>query len=342
MLAAQSVGIAFHNHGRGKMRKFEKSVLAVVMTAIAVACADPTSPARTLVTDDAAAAVTPHTIFFGGGQTYPAGLASGVIRLCKSSNATGSFDFTWSLNGSQPAPIPGGPLVVTDPLVPACRNIYTSTAINGSAYDVVVITEAADQSSNWQLTGRDVDQYLGKFTVYAPPRLDDEDDTGARSITVYLTNDMAKKATFTNLFTESPTSGCTYTKGWYQNKNGSPTVIGVDGRTKAEAQKFFAATPSKLNGITFVNNSGNAINNNSLLNLYQQLLAALNNLGGDANEDNGPDAVDAAIDAAQDGTNGTGLQIINLTLTQTQIGALTATLSAFNEGQYPTWPHCAD
>ena len=91
MLAAQSVGIAFHNHGRGKMRKFEKSVLAVVMTAIAVACADPTSPARTLVTDDAAAAVTPHTIFFGGGQTYPAGLASGVIRLCKSSNATGSF-----------------------------------------------------------------------------------------------------------------------------------------------------------------------------------------------------------------------------------------------------------
>jgi len=324
------------------MQKLQKSVLAIAAAAFAVACADPTSPTRTLVDGNVSAAVTKHTIFFGGGGTYPTGLADGVVRLCKASNATGTFSFTWSLNGNPAAPIPGGDLVVTDPLLPACRNIYTSTADNGTSYETVVITEAADQSSNWALTGRDVDQYVGKNTVYNPLVLTDADNTGARSVTVYLTNDLAKLVTFTNTFTETPTSACTYTKGWYQNKNGSPTVIGVDGRTKGDAQKMFAATPAKLNGITFVNSSGNAINNNSLLNLYQQLLAALNNLGGDANEDNGPPAVDAAIDAAQDGTGGTGLQIINLTLTQTEIGTLTATLSAFNEGQFPTWPHCAD
>lgn len=316
------------------MRKFKKSVLAIAAMAFAAACSDPTMPTRTLVDGSVSAAVTKHTIFFLGGGTYPAGLGSGVLRLCKMSNATGSFAFTWSLNGAAPVAIPGGNLDVVTPGVPACRNIHTSTAHNGTAYETVVITEAADQSSNWQLTGRDVDQYVGLNTVYAAPRLDDEDDTGARSVTVYLTDDLAKKVTFTNTFTETSTSGCTYTKGWYQNKNGSPTVIGVDGRTKADAQKIFAATPGKPNGVTFQGN-------NSLLNLYQQLLAALNNLGGDANEDNGPDAVDQAIDDAQDGTNGSGLTITT-TLTQTQIGAITAILSAFNEGTYPTWPHCVD
>jgi len=40
--------------------------------------------------------------------------------------------------------------------------------------------------------------------VYAAPRLDDEDDTGARSVTVYLTDDLAKLVTFTNTFTAPP------------------------------------------------------------------------------------------------------------------------------------------
>jgi hypothetical protein len=134
---------------------------------------------------------------------------------------------------------------------------------------------------------------------------------------------------------EPPPEGCTYTKGWYQNKNGSPTVIGVDGRTKQEAQAIFAATPGKPGGVTWgINNSPN-----SLLNLYQQLLAALNNLGGDANFHNGPDAVDQAIDAALAGTGGTGKNITT-TLTQQQIGGLTETLASFNEGTFPGWPHC--
>jgi hypothetical protein len=137
--------------------------------------------------------------------------------------------------------------------------------------------------------------------------------------------------TFTN--TEDVTTGCTFTKGWYRN-NGSSTVIAVDGRSIAEAQAIFNATPGKPGTVTF---GGDA----SLLNLYQQFLAALNNLGGDANEDDGPDAVDAAIDAVQAGTGGTGTAITT-TLTQTEIATLTATLAAFNEGTLAGWPHCDD
>jgi len=125
--------------------------------------------------------------------------------------------------------------------------------------------------------------------------------------------------------------GCTYTKGWYQNKNGSPTVIAVDGRSVGEAQTIFKATPGKPNGVTWEGG-------NNTLNLYQQLLAALNNLGGD--EDAGPAEVDAAIDAAQDATGGSGL---NITLVGgTDVGGLTAILAAFNEGTYDGYPHCGD
>ena len=129
------------------------------------------------------------------------------------------------------------------------------------------------------------------------------------------------------------TTGCTYTKGWYQNKNGAPTVIGVDGRTKAEAQAIFAATPGKPGNVTWgVDNKPN-----NLLNLYQQLLAALNNLGGNATA--GPDAVDEAIADALAGTGGTGLNITT-TLTEQEIGELADLLASFNEGKFAGWPHC--
>jgi hypothetical protein len=297
-----------------------------------MACTDPTGPTRTLLNDGAVAAVTPHPIDFINGGTYPTNLADGVVRLCKSSNATGSFEFTWSLNGGGTGAIPGGPLVVSNPAVPACRTIYTS-AVDNDQVETIVITEAADQT-NWALTGRSIDQYFGQQTAYPAPRLSDADNTGARSVTVYINNDMAKLATFTNTFTAPPSTGCTYTKGWSQNKNGAPTVISVDGRSISEAQAIFAATPGKPNGVTWGSD-------NLLLNLYQQLLAALNNLGGDANEDNGPAAVDTAIDDAQNGTNGSGLNITT-TLTHTQMSNIVSVLAGFNEGDFTGWPHCDD
>jgi hypothetical protein len=170
--------------------------------------------------------------------------------------------------------------------------------------------------------------------VYPAPRLSgDVTGTPARGATVYINNDLTKVITFTNDFTEPTTEGCTYTKGWYRN-NGASTVIAVDGRSIADVQAIFNATPGKPGSVTFGGD-------NTLLNLYQQFLAALNNLGGDANEDDGPTAVDDAIDAVQAGTDGTGLSITT-TLTQSEMSALITTLSAFNEGDLAGWPHCDD
>jgi hypothetical protein len=127
-------------------------------------------------------------------------------------------------------------------------------------------------------------------------------------------------------------TGCTYTKGWYRNKNGSQTIIaGIDGRSIAEQQAIFNATPGKPGGVTF-----GGVNNN--LNLYQQLLAALNNLDGDAT--GGPADVDAAIAAAIAATGGSGL---NITVAAgTDVSGLIDVLSSFNEGEFAGFPHCDD
>jgi hypothetical protein len=126
------------------------------------------------------------------------------------------------------------------------------------------------------------------------------------------------------------TTGCTFTKGWYRN-NGSSTIIAVDGRTIGEEQQIFNATPGKPGNVTF-----GADNNN--LTLYQQLLAALNNLGGDPLA--GPAEVDAAVAAALAATGGTGT---NITVAAgTDVSGLISVLSSFNEGSLTGWPHCAD
>ena len=90
---------------------------------------------------------------------------------------------------------------------------------------------------------------------------------------------------------------------------------------------FFAAQPNKTGSVSFVGP-------NNLLNLYQQLLAALENGGA-----GGPQAVQDAIAAAQAGTTVTGT-VLTTSLTNTQISNLINTLSAFNEGTFQGWPHC--
>ena len=123
-----------------------------------------------------------------------------------------------------------------------------------------------------------------------------------------------------------PSGGCTFTKGWYRN-HGSNTIVTVDGRTVAQAQAIFAATPGKPGGVTWQGG-------NDLLNLYQQLLAAILN-GGTS----GPSGVQAAIAAAQAGTGGSGLNITT-TLSQADISSLTNTLDNFNSGNDAGFPHC--
>jgi hypothetical protein len=133
--------------------------------------------------------------------------------------------------------------------------------------------------------------------------------------------------------------GCTYTKGWYQNKNGSKTIIaGILGLTIDQQYQIFSATPGKPGNVKW-GVTGGSLNNkpNDALNLYQQLLAALNNLKGNAT--GGPDAVDKAISDATAAitVNGTTFTVA----AGTDIGGLTGTLSSFNEGKLDR-PHCGD
>jgi hypothetical protein len=139
-------------------------------------------------------------------------------------------------------------------------------------------------------------------------------------------------------FTNTLPASCGYTKGWYQSKHATDGVpkdiiAGVEGLSVSDQSKVFGATPGKLGDVE-------VDGPNNLLNLYQQLLAALNNLNN--NEDGGPAAVDAAIDAAQDGTSISAGLTISTNLTNQQIGALINTLSSFNQGEFAGFPHCDD
>lgn len=229
------------------------------------------------------------------------------VQVDEGNNASQEHDFNVSVGDGECVAVwsTGGNAGVTD-LVTVTETAvpgYTTSLVKATVEDGITTTGASVASNT-------------TFNTITNPG-----GTGTDGVVV----------TFTN--TEDVTTGCTYTKGWYRN-NGSSTVIAVDGRTIAEAQAIFNATPGKPGTVTFGGN-------NSLLNLYQQFLAALNNLGGDANEDDGPTAVDDAIDAVQLGTGGSGTAITT-TLTQTEIGTLTATLAAFNEGTFAGWPHCDD
>ena len=312
------------------------SSLAVAIAAFAMACADPaTAPSGVQMLSGVTRAIIEDN-----DGTPPLPVLAGRVQVCKLANATGTFGFSWSYDGGAPVHVD---IVVTSANVPACVTLpFSSPTSLAGGQEAVVVTEDADQT-NWALTNIDVTQYLfaGIYNAtdtqgdgeggYSNAQLADTESEATRTATMYINSDMSRSVTFTNTFT--PPTGCTYTKGWYRN-NGSSTVIAVDGRTIAQAQAIFNATPGKPGNVTFGGN-------NTLLNLYQQLLAALNNLGGDANEDDGPAAVDAAIDAAQNGTGGTGLNITT-TLSQTEMSSLIDTLSAFNEGTFTGWPHCDD
>lgn len=218
------------------------------------------------------------------------------------------------------------------------RAFITSTSVNASTSFVPFTLPASPTVTLGSINVNDTNGMSWPFSssgsqTYTKTFTCDGDEGEHNNTATIVETGQSDSAKVTVTCTPPPPSVCTYTKGWYRN-NGADTVIAVDGRTMAEAQAIFAATPGDPGGVTFGGD-------NTLLNLYQQLLAALNNLGGDANEDAGPAAVDAAIDAAQAGTGGSGLSITT-TLTQEQMSDLIDVLSAFNEGQFAGFPHCTD
>jgi uncharacterized repeat protein (TIGR01451 family) len=137
---------------------------------------------------------------------------------------------------------------------------------------------------------------------------------------------------------------CTLTKGFFRNHPdatagiiadlGGTLTIGGTALTAAQVQDILNATPGQPGDVTFTSNS--------LLNLTQQLITTLLNLQGDVAL--APAEVQAAIAAVQAGvtiTIGAGGQIsITTSLSQSEIGSLTATLSSFNEGAFAGFPHC--
>jgi hypothetical protein len=206
-----------------------------------------------------------------------------------------------------------------------CKTLYSRPIVAGVGSDPnvrAVITEAAGPTLNTIVVNDDGSGNEATSSV------------ATRSATLQFNMFHDAMATFNNAPPPPPT-GCTFTKGWYRN-NGSNTIIALaDGLTKTQQQAIFNATPGQPGDITW--DGGN-----NTLNLYQQLLAAINNLGGNLTA--GPPAVDAAVAAAIAGTNVTGSGTdLNIGLVGSpDVSGLIDVLSDFNEGEFTGWPHCAD
>jgi len=255
----------------------------------------------------------------------PAGFApeAGKIKVCKVWDNPGAGTIpntTINRTGNDVTPTAATLTLTAGPYVLGhnqCANVATSTEGNG-IFDDVTLTETVPAGHSLVQVQRF--DFGGATSVIA---------NGAA---IGFNTFHGSTIVFTNHLTPPPPpSGCTFTKGWYQNKNGAPTILAlVDGRTKAQQTAIFEASPGQPGGVTWPDGQ------NNVLNLYQQLLAALNNLGG--NPLGGPASVDAAIAAALAATGGSGL---NITIVPgTDVGALITPLSNFNEGNVAGFPHC--
>ena len=254
---------------------------------------------------------------------------AGSLEVCKSGTAAtftvtfgGNFNNTQVTGGITPA---GGNSYTFGLTAGQCLVIYNRPVVAGVTLDPDVNATVVETAPVGGIT-------FVSVTTTTESGNPQSTNPAARSGSVTWNMFHDARVSFVNA-PPPPPPVCTYTKGWYRN-NGEETIIAVDGRTIAQVETIFDAKPGQPGGVTWQGG-------NDVLNLYQQLLAALQNLGGDANEDNGPPAVDAAIDAAQNGTGGTGLAITT-TLTQDEVSALIDVLSDFNEGQFAGFPHCSD
>jgi len=292
------------------MRMNRKGALAAGATlgvALLAACSDsPTAPAKQ-------AAFVPKSSFALNDLTTSTPVV-GQIKICKAGNIGGTFAVTFTAGGGGAGvPSAQNPITVANG---ECRVAGLDAGdANQQKGDFFHVTEnaAADPANTTQVLTSCVD-------------LSGPTPCANFANNYFINNVHGVTLTYTNTFTP-PATGCTFTKGWYRN-NGSNTVTAVDGRSKADAQAIFNATPGKPGNVTWDGD-------NNTLNLYQQLLAAILNGGL-----NGPQSVKNAIAAAQAATGGVGQ---NITLVAgTDVSGLIDALTAFNEGTLPGWPHCAD
>lgn len=266
------------------------------------------------------AAAIPKTTSFELGTTefaLRAPLATELI-VCKAGDVGGSFNLTIEA-GEGGAGIPETRALpfTLNPGAAGVANCTLAATDNGDANledgDFFTVTETVDAG----VTSSRV-CYLNNGDLVADGCPDRFFINTAHGWTVVVTN-----------VAPPPPEGCTYTKGWYRNK-GKDTVTGAGGLVSiADEKKIFAATPGKPNDVTW--NGGNDV-----LNLAQQLLAAIEN-GGET----GPSSVQDAIDDAKAGLTITGTAITS-TLSQSEVSSLISALSNFNEGGLAGFPHCGD
>jgi hypothetical protein len=250
---------------------------------------------------------------------------AGSLEVCKNGTAAtftvtfgGNFNAGQIAGGITPA---GGTSYTFGLTAGQCLIVYNRPVVAGVSLDPNVTATVVETAPVGGIT-------FVSVTALTESGNPSSTNPAARSGTVAWNMFHDARVTFVN--EPPPPTGCTYTKGWYRN-NGSNTIIAVDGRTIGQEQQIFDATPGKPGNVTWGDDNNN-------LNLYQQLLAALNNLGGNATA--GPPAVDAAVAAALAATSGTGTTII--VAAGTDVSGLIDVLSSFNEGEFAGWPHCAD
>jgi len=310
-----------------QMNKKVALMTSAGLVAFLAACADPaTAPTSSKFVTE----VNRDAVLNVGDVTNATPVVT-LLKICKIGDASGTFTITDVGNGATS----GTPTIIDDnaglagnqktmtPGPDATPNCVVAVEDNGNATidqgDFFTVTEAVAAGVVTQTTcflaGSGLTPCPASFFINT-----------AHGWTVLVRNTAPPPP---------PPTGCTYTKGWYQNKNGAPTIVlTIDGRTPDQQRAIFEASPGQPGSVTWgVDNKPN-----NLLNLYQQLLAALNNLGGNAL--GGPNSVDAAIAAALAATGGS---LLNITLVGTpDIGALITPLSNFNEGNVAGFPHCDD
>jgi hypothetical protein len=293
---------------------------AVLGAGVLAACSDsPTAPASR-------AAFVPKSSFVVGPTADPTPVAT-ELKICKAGDVGGTFTINnveAGIGGS------GNPTIIDDD---------AGTAGNQVSLDpgecVIAVEDLGNATFNIGDFFTVTESLAAGVTTEVECFLNNDEDPGVADgcgASFFINTAHGWTLVYTNT-APPPPDVCTYTKGWYQNKNGTLTIIDdVDDLTIAQQQLVFGTQPNNKATITW--DGGN-----NGLNLYQQFLAALNNLGN--NEDAGPDAVDAAIDLVQDNTSFNGSHI-TINLTQQQISDAINTLSSFNEGQFAGFPHCGD
>ena len=196
------------------MTKQNRVSALLALATFAVACADPSAGQnRPLAPNGTSQAIIQDIINFPS-EGYPTGVDDGMVILCKTGDAAGTFTFDVTVNGTPITDVTrtlgagGGTDCGTGP-------IFTSAVGGNGDPDAVVITEQSQ--ANWAVTNIDVVQHLAQGLFNAGGynsgnRLADSEDEATATATAYVNGDMARTVTFTNDFTPPPVvggEGCT-------------------------------------------------------------------------------------------------------------------------------------